>query len=89
MSTILGYIVNYFDEEEMWPYHGQQRLFTTFSHAYQAAVEKAQAYMEVSNEAYDGPFELKKPTKQDCDNQGSVVVFRSERYWIWIDFVYS
>lgn len=89
MSEVLGYIVNYFDEEEMWPYHGCQRLYKVFSHAYEAALAKAQAYMHANNEQYDGPFELHRPSKQECDNQGSAVVFRSERYWVWIDQVYG
>ncbi len=39
------------------------------------------------NEQFDGPFLVRKPTKKECDTQGSVVVFESKNFLVWIDCV--
>ncbi len=83
----LGYIVQYSNEEEYTVYHGFVKLYRKFSDALEAAKLLSQGFMEMNDEAYDGPFKSHTPTKQDCDAQGSALVFESPGYIVWIDCV--
>ena len=85
--AILGYIVQYADEEEYTVYHGARRLFRVFSQAVENANELYRSYLESHAENYDGPFQIHKPTKKDCDSAGSVVIFESRQLIVWIDSV--
>ena len=84
---ILGYIVQYSDEEEYTIYHGFQRLYPVFSHALEHAKEVYRNYLVTHEERYDGPFEAYNPQKKECDAQGSSVVFKSPTMIIWIDAI--
>lgn len=85
--VVLGYIVQYSNEEEYTVYHGFKKLFRVYSEAFENASEFYRGYLETNNEVYDGPFLSHKPTKKDCDNQGSVVIFESRQLIVWIDAV--
>ncbi len=87
MPPCLGYIVQVRDEEDYTPYRGFLRIHRHFSAAVQHAQELYRSYLELHQEAYDGPFEVQTPTKKQCDDAGSVLVFRSRDCWIWIDGV--
>lgn len=86
--AILGYIVQYSDEDDYTVWHGFVKLHRTFSTALEQANELYRGYMEKTpNENFDGPFQVHKPTKSQCDSQGSVVVFESRNFLVWIDCV--
>lgn len=85
--AILGYIVQYSNEEDYTVYHGFKKLFTVYSEALDHAQEFYRAYLGTMEEHHDGPFLSHKPSKKDADNQGSVVVFESRQLIVWIDAV--
>ena len=86
--AVIGYIVQYSNEDDYTVYHGFVKLFRSFSAALEHAAELYRSYLETQpQEQFDGPFETHKPTKKQCDSQGSVVVFESKAYIVWIDCV--
>jgi hypothetical protein len=85
--TVVGYIVQFSDEDEYTVYHGFMRLFRHFSAAREAAGELITSYLTNHHESEVGQFEVKHPTKKQCDEQGSVTVFESRGYIVWIDCV--
>jgi hypothetical protein len=85
--SVIGYIVQFSDEDEYTVYHGFMRLFRQFSDAREAAGELVVAYLANHHESELGHFEAKTPTKKQCDDQGSVTVFESRGYIVWIDCV--
>lgn len=86
--AVLGYIVQYSDEDDYTVWHGFVKLFRNYTDALERANELYRGYMEKEhNVVFEGPFEVHKPTKKDCDNQGSVVVFESRNFIVWIDCV--
>lgn len=87
MSRHLGYIVQSQNDEDYTPYHGNVRLYTSFQEAFTKAKEFIGLYLKVHHENYDGPFDVHTPSKKQCDDAGSVVVFRSPSCIIWIDRV--
>jgi hypothetical protein len=86
--AIIGYIVQHSNEDDYTVYHGSMKLFRVFSEAVDHANDLYRGYMEKDpHEQFDGPFNIRKPTKKECDAQGSVVVFESRNYIVWIDCV--
>jgi hypothetical protein len=85
--AILGYIVQHSNEEDFTIYHGFMKLFKTFSEAFEHAHELTRGFLELNENEHLGPIELKRPTKKQCDAQGSVVFFESRQYIVWIDCV--
>jgi hypothetical protein len=85
--AILGYIVQYDKEDDFTSYHGFVKLFRQFSDAVAHAEEMYRDYLHHTDGAIDQHFEIYRPTKRDCDERGSVVVFRGSEYLIWIDCV--
>jgi hypothetical protein len=84
---VLGYIIQYSNEEDYTVYHGFKKLFKVYSEALESANDYFRGYLEANNEIYDGPFLVHKPSKKECDNQGSVVVFECRQLIVWIDAV--
>lgn len=87
MTSVLGYIVQYSDDEAYTPYHGAVKLHRKFQNAMENAQEIVRSYLEARDEEHEGPFESYKPTKQNCDSAGSVIVFRSRQFILWIDCI--
>ena len=85
--TSIGYIVQYSNEDDYTVYHGFMRLFRRFSDALEHANENFRSYLESHPENEVGHFEVRIPTKKQCDEQGSVTVFESRGYIVWIDCV--
>jgi hypothetical protein len=85
--AILGYVVQYSNEDDYTIYHGGLKLYRNFSEALENAHELARAYLEVHGEQFTEPFEMRKPAKRDCDAAGSVVIFQSREYIVWIDCI--
>lgn len=85
--AILGYIVQYSNEDDYTIYHGFMKLYRHFSDALEHAKELARGFLEVNNDGHDGPFQMHTPTKKNCDAQGSVIVFESAAYIVWIDAI--
>ena len=84
---IIGYIVQFSNEEDFTVYHGFAKLHRNFSEALEKAKELYRGFLEVNDERYDGPFKQHNPAKSACDAQGSAVVFESPSYIVWIDCV--
>lgn len=85
--AILGYVVQYSNEDDYTIYHGVLKLYRHFSEALEHAQELARGFLEIHGEEFAGPFEMRNPAKKDCDAAGSVVVFQSREYIVWIDCV--
>jgi hypothetical protein len=85
--TVIGYIVQYSDEDDYTIYHGFMKLFRSFSDALEHAKELTRMYVETHDPDEIGHFQSHTPTKKNCDNQGSVVVFECRGRVIWIDCV--
>jgi hypothetical protein len=83
---IVGYIVQYSNEDDYTIYHGFMRLYKQFSDALEHAQELMRGFMLTQGEGIQ-IFRSAKPTKKECDDQGSVVVFESRDYIVWIDAV--
>lgn len=83
----IGYIVQFSDEDAYTVYSGYKKLFRRFSEALDHAKALSQSYLESHNETEIHPFNSFSPTKKECDNQGSVVVFENQHYVVWIDCV--
>ncbi len=85
--AILGYIVQYDKEDDYTSYHGFVKLYRHFSEAFAHAEEMYRDYLERTEGAVDHHFDVYRPTKRECDERGSVVVFRGVEYLVWIDCV--
>ena len=85
--AVIGYIVQYSDEDDYTVYHGFVKLYTHFSTALERAKDVYQSYLESHDEREIGHFEVRIPTKKQCDEQGSATVFESRGYIVWIDCV--
>lgn len=85
--AILGYIVQHSNEDDYTIYHGFMKLFKHFTDAIEHARELGSGFLLQNGNEELGPFEMRKPTKKECDTQGSVVVFESRPYIVWIDCV--
>lgn len=86
--SILGYVVQFSNEDDYTVYHGFMKLHKHFTQALERAQEEYRSFLEQHlAPGYDGPFQIHTPTKKQCDNQGSVVVFESRSFIVWIDCV--
>lgn len=85
--TTIGYIVQFSNEDDYTVYSGYKKLFRVFSQALEHAKALRESYLESHDETEVYPFKSSSPTKKECDNQGSVVVFENSQYIVWIDCV--
>ena len=86
---ILGYIVQYFDEDSLTPNGPGKRLFTKFDEAYEHAKELVMDWYASNNPSLDGPVEMHTVTKVMVESQHSAMVFRSADVFIWMEIVYE
>lgn len=89
MIKIIGYILQYFDEESLIPNGPGKRLYTEFEEVLNDAHELIQKWHETNTELSDGPIEYQNITKAMVDAQHSVLMFRSREVFIWIEIVYA
>ena len=85
---VLGYILQYLDEESLTPNGPGKRLYTDFDEILNDAHELIHKWYETNTEQNDGPVEYYKITKEMVDVQQSVLVFRSREVFVWIEIVY-
>lgn len=85
--AVLGYIVQYSNEDDYTVYHGFMRLHRSFQDALEHAKEYYRGYLEMFAEPETQIFEVHTPTKKQCEERGSVVVFESAEFLVWIDCV--
>ena len=83
----IGYIVQQSDEDAFTVYTGFKKLFRVFSQALEHAKAISESYVESHTPAEVFPFQSHTPTKKECDQQGSVVVFENSQLVVWIDCV--
>ena len=86
---ILGYIVQYLDEDSLIPNGPGKRLFRSFSEAYTHAKELVQEWYLQNTPNADGPVEYYEFTKQTLEAQHSALLFRSACVFIWLEIVYE
>ena len=86
---ILGYIVQYFDEDSLTPNGPGKRLFTEFETAHQHAKDLIMDWYTSNSPSLDGPVERYDVTKIMVEAQHSALVFRSAQVFIWIEIVYE
>jgi hypothetical protein len=84
--NILGYVVQYFDEDKFLPETGYKILHKTFSQALNSAKSRMQDYL-ISVQQNLEPYEYNTPSKKDADSNGYVVVFRNPQIQIWIEVI--
>lgn len=89
MIKVLGYILQYFDEESLIPNGPGKRLYTDFEEILNDAHELIQRWYELNTPQNDGPVEYQKVTKAMVDAQHSVLMFRSRDVFIWIEILYA
>ena len=89
MSTVLGYIVQYLDEDSIVPFEGPKKLHTVFSEALRVGQWLYTSYMELYPEEEYGPYEIYKPTKKQADDQGTVPVFKGSKYIVSITIIHK
>ena len=85
--AVVGYIVQYSNEEDYTVYHGFMRLHRSFQAALEHAKDHYRGYLETLPEPETEIFEVHTPTKKECDERGSVVVFECAAFVVWIDCV--
>ncbi len=85
---VLGYILQYLDEDSLTPNGPGKRLYTDFDEILNDAHELIQKWYETNTEQGDGPVEYTKLTKEIVDAQHSALLFRSREVFIWIEIVY-
>ena len=85
--SVVGYIVQYSNELDYTVYHGFVRLHRRFQSAVEQAKDLYRGYLESLPNAETEVFETYSPTKKDCDERGSVVIFQSDGFLVWIDCV--
>ena len=86
---ILGYIVQYFDEEKIMPETGYKYLYKTHSDALSFAKTRMTEYITSIPADAVGPFEAHSPTKKQTDDNGFSIVFRNGEVQIWIEAIVS
>ena len=86
MAT-LGYIIQYSNEDDYTVYHGFMKLYRHFSDALEHARKLYHGFLEINPPGHNAPLQIHTPTKRECDTQGSVIVFESPSYIVWIDCV--
>lgn len=86
---VLGYILQYLDEDSLTPNGPGKRLYTDFTEILNDAHEVVQKWYEMNNPQLDGPVEYQKVTKEMVENQHSALVFRSREVFLWIEIVFA
>lgn len=86
---VIGYILQYLDEDSLCPNGPGKRLYTDFDEVLNDAHELIQKWYETNTEQIDGPVEYTKVTKQMVDAQHSALIFRSREVFVWIEIVYT
>jgi hypothetical protein len=84
---ILGYIVQYFDEDKLMPETGYKHLFKMHSDALSYAKTRMTEYITSMPNQNVGPFEAHTPTKKHTDDDGYSIVFRNAEIQIWIEAI--
>lgn len=84
---ILGYIVQYFNEDSLLPETGYKHLHKTHSEALAYARSRIQEYINTYPHILLDPHELHTPPKKQTDEFGYSIVFRNSEIQVWIEVV--
>ena len=85
--NIVGYIVQYFNEEQLMPETGYKHLYKSFNQALESAKARVQEYLVQHDEMLAEPLEIHTPTKKQTDSDGYSIVFRNVEIQIWIEVI--
>jgi hypothetical protein len=84
----IGYIVQVFDEDQMYPNMGVKRLHTNYNDAIIEANLRIKEFMLDRDESIEGPYEIhKNPTQEELEDNGRLLMFESRDIIIWIDCI--
>ena len=86
---ILGYIVQFYDEDSVSPQGTGKQLYRSFQDAKQHAVTLARTWVSTKYEPIEGPVEWHEVNQKYVDNLLSGLVFTSPNVLIWIEAVYE
>ncbi len=84
---ILGYIVQYFDDDKFMPETGFKHLYKTHSDALSYAKTRMTEYITSIPATAVGHFEAHTPTKKQTDDDGFSIIFRNSEIQIWIEAI--
>lgn len=84
---ILGYIVQYFNEDNLLPETGYKHLYKTYSEALSYGRTRVQEYIAAYENILAEPYEMHSPTKKQTDDAGYSIVFRNSEIQVWIEVV--
>lgn len=86
---VLGYIVQFYDEDSVSPQGTGKRLFREFSDAKAYAVKIATEWFTTKYEPIEGPVEWTDVQQDLVDRCQTGLLFRSSNILIWIELVYE
>ncbi len=84
---ILGYIVQYFNEDKFIPDTGYKHLYKNYSDALSYARTRVQEYLVTYETNLPEHFEFLAPTKKQTDQFGYSIVFRNSEIQVWIEVI--
>lgn len=86
---VLGYIVQFYDEDSVSPQGTGKRLFRTFEEAKAHALKLANQWYTTKYEPIEGPVEWSDVRQELVDQLHTGLLFRSSNILIWIELVYE
>ena len=86
---IVGYIVQFYDEDSVAPQGTGKLLFRTFQDAKQHAITLAKKWLKKKYEPMDGPVEWHEVIQKHVDDLLTGLVFTSANVLVWIEAVYE
>lgn len=86
---IIGYIVQFYDEDSVSPHGTGKQLYRHFQDALVMAKEHANQWMDFQYTPAEGPIQYFTPKQSDVDNRISGLVFRSANVLIWIECIFE
>lgn len=86
---VLGYIVQFYDEDSVSPQGTGKQLFRAFEDAKAYALKLANEWYTTKYEPIEGPVEWSNVRQADVDQLQTGLVFYSSNILIWIELVYE
>lgn len=86
---VLGYIVQFYDEDSVAPHGTGKQLFREFQDAKSYAITMAREWYAKNYEPIEGPVEWHEISKDLLDTLKGALVFTSSNVLIWIEVVYE
>jgi hypothetical protein len=88
MAKLLGYIVQYYDDDSLVPYGPGKRLFTNYTDALDHAKEIRFKWLSENNPDIEKPVRMEDPTEEYVQIYHYGIVLESAAVNLWIETVY-